>query len=213
MRKNLIFDVDGTIWNSTEVAAEGWNRAIRETIGDGPVITAQVLQREFGQTMDVVAEHLFPDVTDMEKRQQLMDKCCEYEHLYLERNTRDLAYPGVAEEMEKLAQSYDLYIVSNCQIGYIELVMSKTGIGPFIRDHECYGNTGTCKGETIRVLMERHGMRPEETVYIGDTMGDYEACAIAGIPFVFASYGFGEVKEAAYRIERFAQLEEAVGRM
>lgn len=213
MIKNLIFDVDGTIWDCSSVVTEGWNRAIEETACSKAVITPQILQREFGQTMDVIADHIFGDVTDMEKRRQLLDKCCEYEHLFLEKNTRDISYPGVAAGMERLSEKYALYIVSNCQKGYIELMMKKTGIAPFIRDIDCFGNTGVCKGETIRILMERSGMRQEETVYIGDTLGDYEACAVAGISFVFAEYGFGNVEEARHRIKRFSELQSVVERM
>ena len=32
-------------------------------------------------------------------------------------------------------------------------------------------------------------------VYVGDTMGDFLSCRKAGVPFVFASYGFGDVPE------------------
>lgn len=211
--KNLIFDVDGTIWNSTPVVARGWNRAIKETGYSKAVITPQVLQREFGQPMDVIADHLFADVTDMEKRQALLDRCCAYEQQLLEENTEDISYPGVRAGMERLAEKYKLYIVSNCQCGYIELVMRKNRIEHLIRDFECFGNTGTCKGETISILMERNGIAKEDAVYIGDTQGDYEAAVMAGIPFVFAEYGFGQVKDAEFCVKEFAQLEDVLEKM
>lgn len=210
MIKHVIFDVDGTIWNSTPIVSEGWNRAIRETGYSGAVITPEVLQREFGQPMDVIAEHLFGDVTDLEKRQELLDKCCEYEQKLLEENTKDIAYPGMKETLEQLAKEYTLFIVSNCQCGYIELVMRKNGITHLIRDFECFGNTGVCKGETMRMLMERNEISPKEAIYVGDTKGDYEAAVMAGVPFVFAEYGFGEVKEADNRFGSFSELPEAI---
>lgn len=43
---------------------------------------------------------------------------------------------------------------------------------------------------------------------MGDTEGDQKAAAFAGIPFVFASYGFGEVSGADYTINRFCDLLE-----
>ena len=36
--------------------------------------------------------------------------------------------------------------------------------------------------------MERHGIH--SAIYIGDTQGDYEATLEAGIPFLWADYGF-----------------------
>lgn len=31
--KNIIFDIDGTLWDSTDVVAESWNEAIWEKVG------------------------------------------------------------------------------------------------------------------------------------------------------------------------------------
>ncbi len=206
MIKDLIFDVDGTLWDSTPIVAKGWNQAVKETGYSAAVITPAILRREFGQPMDVIAEHVFADVTDKEKRRELMDRCCVHEQRLLEETAEDITYPGVCAEMEKLAARYRLFIVSNCQCGYIELVIRKNGFSGLIRDFECFGNTGTGKGETMRTLMERNKIKPEEAVYIGDTRGDQEAAAYAGVSFFFAAYGFGSVENAEYRIGSFAEL-------
>lgn len=210
MIKHVIFDVDGTIWNSTPIVAKGWQKAVEETGYSKAHITAQVLQREFGQPMDVIAEHLFGDVTDMEKRQEILEKCCAYEHQLLWENEEDIAYPGMRDCMEALSQKYKLYIVSNCQCGYIELVMQKNGMGHLFQDFDCFGNTGTCKGETIRLLMERNHILPKEAVYVGDTKGDQEAADMAGVPFLFAKYGFGCVEGAAGEFAGFSELFKAL---
>ena len=96
------------------------------------------------------------------------------------------------ETIRKLAEKYPLFIVSNCQCGYIEVMIESSGIGPFIRDHLCFGETGTPKSETIRALMDRNDLK--DVVYVGDTQGDADACRDAGVPFVFAEYGFGDVR-------------------
>ena len=41
----------------------------------------------------------------------------------------------------------------------------------------------------------------ENCVYIGDTQGDYEATLEAGIPFIWASYGFGTPEGYAAKID------------
>lgn len=206
MIQHVIFDVDGTIWNSTPIVARGWQKAVDETGYSKAHITDKVLQREFGQPMDVIAEHLFGDVTDLEKRQEILEKCCAYEHQLLRENEEDIAYPGMRACMEELSETYQLYIVSNCQCGYIELVMQKNHMEHLFRDFDCFGNTGTCKGETIRRVMERNQISPKEAVYIGDTKGDQEAAQTAGIPFVFAAYGFGCAEGADGEIHSFAEL-------
>ena len=76
--------------------------------------------------------------------------------------------------------------------------MEKLGLGRWITGHLCFGDTGTSKGKTIRTLMERYEIT--SCAYIGDTQGDYEATLEAGIPFIWADYGFGTPAGYALRI-------------
>ena len=82
--------------------------------------------------------------------------------------------------------------------------MEKLGLTPYIQGHLCFGDTGTEKGETIRRLMEAHGIT--SAAYIGDTQGDLDAARQAGIPFVFAAYGFGNPESWEAKIETPEQL-------
>ena len=108
--------------------------------------------------------------------------------------------------MRRLAEKYPLLIVSNCQSGYIELFLEKTGLGDIVTDMECFGNTKCSKGENIRSVADRNELK--YPVYIGDTLGDYEACEMAKVPMIFAAYGFGEVLDAAAKIGQFQELLE-----
>lgn len=205
---NLIFDIDGTLWDTTAVVAVGWNRALKEM--NVPklkdlVIDANMLKKEFGKPMDVIADDLFGDI-DAKVKADLLKLCCKYEHEEIVNCTLDLTYYNISEIMAKLAQNHNLYIVSNCQDGYIELVMQKNNITNIIRDFECFGHTGLQKDENIRLLMERNNIPVDEAVYIGDTMGDFTATKKAGISFVFAKYGFGEVKEPDFVVESPSDL-------
>ncbi|MBQ7929822.1 MAG: HAD family hydrolase, partial [Clostridia bacterium] len=59
-----------------------------------------------------------------------------------------------------------------------------------IEDWECTGRTGTCKAENIgEVIRRTHLLHP---VYVGDTISDRNGADGAGIPFIYAKYGFGE---------------------
>ena len=43
-------------------------------------------------------------------------------------------------------------------------------------------------------------------VYVGDTQGDRDASDEAEIPFIFASYGFGNVEDKDGQIDEFSEL-------
>ena len=201
----LIFDIDGTIWDSTGIVAQGYN-AYLDRIGHPELhVTADLLKQLFGRTMTEIADVLFA-CFPVPQRYDIMRGCMDSEHVFLENDPCRIAFPGVVEALEKLHKRFDLYVVSNSQSGYPELMMDKLSIGHLFKGHLCFGDTGTCKGETIRILMERHNI--SNAVYIGDTQGDLEASRYAGIPFVFCRYGFGDPVEYDLAVNTPGQLAE-----
>lgn len=54
----IILDIDGTIWNTTGIVAVAWNKAIEMSGLKAKKVNAQVLQQEFGKTMDTIASDL-----------------------------------------------------------------------------------------------------------------------------------------------------------
>ena len=198
----IIFDVDGTLWDSTEQVAQVWNRAVRENTDLDIQVGADDLRRLFGKTMAEIASELFPS-SSAENQKQIMDSCYSYENEYLETHPGEL-YEGVVDTFHALSKKFKLYIVSNCQCGYIELFLRSTRLEDCVADHLCFGETSVSKGRTIRLLMERNHL--EHVVYVGDTQGDADACKEADVPFILAEYGFGEVPDARQRIRSISEL-------
>ncbi len=203
----IILDIDGTIWNTTNVITKAWNAAIADSKLPAQEVNPQMLQKEFGKPMNIIADDLWPNLSQ-EQKNLLMQKCCEHEQIALLENTKDISYPTVIDTIKKLSSSFNFYIVSNCQTGYIELTMQKNGITSLINDSECYGDTKKYKADNLRLIVERNSIK--NPVYVGDTQGDADACKEAGIPFIWAEYGFGEAKEFDAKITQFSQLENLV---
>ncbi|MCQ2240181.1 HAD-IA family hydrolase [Treponema sp.] len=199
----IILDIDGTIWNTTGIVAVAWNKAIEKSGLDAKKVNAQMLQQEFGKTMDVIAQDLWPNLSKADQ-DKLMSYCCTEEQIEIKNNTIDITYPGVIETIKELSTMQNLYIVSNCQDGYIELTMEKTGITPYIKDFECFGRTGKAKAENIQILCSRNNIT--SPLYVGDTQGDCDSCKQAEIPFIWASYGFGRADKYYEKIDSFEEL-------
>ena len=201
--ESLIFDIDGTLWDSRALVAEGYNIQLKAEGLEHLFTDAEALRPLFGKVMTEIGDVLFASIPQPE-RYELMERCMETENRYLFENECKIGYPKVRETLEELARNHRLFIVSNSQCGYPELCMDKLGIRDLMSGWMCFGDTGTCKGETIKTLMAKHGIT--DACYIGDTQGDYEAAVHANIPFVWCAYGFGTPDGYDVKVDSFAEL-------
>ncbi len=199
----LILDIDGTLWDSRALVAEGYNIQLKEEGLSHLCVNAEQLKALFGKVKEEIADILFVSIP-VPQRYELMTRCMKTENVHMHTDPCNIGYPGVRETLEQLARKYRLFIVSNSERGYPELCMEKLGLTPYIEGHLCYGDTGTTKGQTIRTLIDRHNIG--SCVYIGDTQGDYEATLEAGVPFIWASYGFGTPAGYDAKIEKIEDL-------
>lgn len=199
----VIFDLDGTLWNALDGIQKTWNQVVANhpEYRKEP-ISSEELEGCLGLPMTDIAGKLFPDTT-IEQQQALMDECCEVENAYLSEHG-GILYPKLEETLAELKKKYKLFVVSNCQQGYIESFIKAHKLAVYFDDIECWGNNLLPKGENNKLIMKRNGVT--RAVYVGDTAGDEESARIAGIPFVFAKYGFGEAKAPDYVLEEFAKL-------
>lgn len=204
MKVGIIFDMDGTIWDSAANVAASWNVVIRERQIPDLELTEEDLKSVMGLTMTDLADKLFPMIP-VEERYQLMADCAVYENEYL-RQHGGILYPDLVETLTKLKEKYHLYIVSNCQSGYIEAFLDYYGLWDLFEDIECYGNNQQGKDINVRAIAERNHL--DHWYYVGDIQGDYDSSTAGGAEFIHAAYGFGTVKQDVKRIYAFRELTE-----
>lgn len=206
----LMFDLDGTMWDSAQSVAESWNEVFRRADPSLKDLTADDVHSVMGMTMKEISQVLQPELQGS-NREQFFDECCRYEVEYLYDHPGVL-YPYLRETLEELrADGYTLTIVSNCQRGYVESFLHGSGLGELFADYEEWERTGLSKGENIRLVMERNGY--EKALYVGDTAKDEEAARVAGIPFIHACYGFGKAERPDGVIGAFSELPALLRRM
>ena len=186
----VIFDLDGTLWDSCRSVAASWAETLAKNHGALYVPTEEDIRGIMGMTVEQIAETLFSSYG--EQALAVCRDCLEHESAYIAVHGARL-YPGVEELFRALEGVCGLYIVSNCQQGYIECFLEYTGLGKYIRDYECSGNTGLSKAENIRLVARRNGLL--HPVYVGDTHMDQASAAGAGLPFIHAAYGFGSAEK------------------
>lgn len=200
-RDSIIFDLDGTLWDASETVFRAFNDSIKQ-IGFDINVTAQQVRDFSGLKMDDIFDKLLGSLPK-EKFDEFIKIYNQKEKEYL-KNKGGKLFPNIKETLAKLSENHRLFIVSNCMAGYIETFLDCYDFRKYFEDFECFGNAGLPKDVNIKLIVERNQL--QNPVYVGDTIWDKESSDKAGVDFIFANYGFGNVENAEYRIEKFEDL-------
>ncbi|RXM50455.1 MULTISPECIES: HAD family hydrolase [unclassified Chryseobacterium] len=207
--KNLIFDLDGTLWDSRATIIKIWN----DVLNKHQLIQQELKPEDMNQYMGLLAhdilKDMLPGVSDQQIQELLSEVVArENEVLGIQGG---ILYPGVEEALKSLANTHNLFIVSNCQDGYIESFLEYYQFNSLFADFESHGRTQKPKSENIKLLMERNGLSTEDSVYVGDTQTDYDSATSNNLPFIFCEYGFGKLsKKHETQIAVFSDLEKYI---
>lgn len=210
MLKALIFDLDGTLWDTVAPLTLIWNQVFQKN-NTGKVISEDDLRNVMGKNLQEISAIYFPDM-ERSRREDILNQCAVAHCAYLKDHGAPL-FLDLAT-LEKLYAKYELFIVSNCPCGYIEAFLESCNLQKYFKDFEMSGRTGKSKGENIKAICERNGLcagaadanLAPSVVYVGDTLGDETAANFAGIPFIHAAYGFGSAKNPAAVLHDFSEL-------
>ncbi len=196
----LIFDLDGTLWDAAPASTEGWNRALAQL--RLPVkLTPPEIRSVAGNPTPRCFEILLPALCPMDEAVFGLFERREREAVEALGGT---LYEGVAAGVQRLASRYPLFLVSNCLEWYLDFFLRFSGLQLHFTGWDCHGCSGQGKAGMFRGLVDKHGLR--SPLYVGDTQGDGDASAAAGLDFAFARYGFGQATGWTMAFDSFAEL-------
>lgn len=198
---SIIFDMDGTLWDAVDTYAQSWN-IIFEQKNINRVIERHHLMNMMGWEGKKVVAALLPEYSE-DEGMEIYTTVTTLRSDILPKMGGQL-YDGVIEGLRQLSARYPLFILSNCAKGHIRLFMDWAGINEYITDEFAYGVNRMPKHHNIALLQQKHHLK--NPVYVGDTEGDGQQSRLAGIPFVFVSYGFGKTDDYDVKFDDFTSL-------
>lgn len=179
MKKAILFDLDGTLWHTSDVILPIWNEVLKKHPETQKQITLEEMNSYMGKTIEQIANIMLPELSE-ENGVNIIKECCAVEVPYLEKSGGHL-YDNLEDVLSKLSEKY-------------------------FSDFEMSGRTQLTKGENISLVISRNNI--DCAFYVGDTIGDQTASKDAKVPFVFAEYGFGNTENPDYTIHSFSELLE-----
>lgn len=198
---SLIFDMDGTLWDAVESYCAVWNRTIADIGMDRKPVRYSDLAVLMGRPLGEIYTTL---VGDREIKDDFIRRLVQNEHDMMPVLGGRL-YPRTKETIEALSRSHRLFMVSNCGADGLPNFLRFTGLGLFFTDTLSFGQNGKEKDANIREIVRRYNLKAP--VYIGDVARDCCDAHRAGVPFAWASYGFGkDVKDADFVLASIEEL-------
>lgn len=199
---SILFDMDGTLWDAVDSYCAVWNAAIdRCCPGSVGHVQYSQLATMMGKPLEVIYDTFIGKDVD---RDAFMKELAVQEERLMPVLGGAL-YPGVKEVLEKLSKTHKLFMVSNCTKNGLPNFLAFTGLTPYFTETVSFGETGHEKDYNIRYLVEKYGL--QKPLYVGDTAGDCANSHAAGVPFAWATYGFGRgVQDADYILDSINDL-------
>ena len=198
----VVFDLDGTLWDTSVSCAVAWNRVLARHRIPFRTLTEHDVRGVTERPHEECIRAVFAGLDEAHIATLAAETQTEDNQAIAELG--GALFGDVEPGIRRLAARYPLYIVSNCQSGYIEIFLQWSRLGGCFLDFECWGNTGLSKPQNLRVLIDRNQLR--HPVFVGDTPGDQTAARDCRIPFLHAAYGFGQCTTPDHTFPSFASL-------
>ena len=199
----LCFDMDGTLWDAVDSYTKIWDECFRRA-GVDRTVQRQELVECMGMSLRDIFHRLAGDVATLDADAFLADIAAVERRLMPELG--GVPYPGVVDGLARLSRKYKIFLLSNCGVDGLENLMNFLGIRALVTEAVTHGATQRDKSENLAYLSAKYGVR--QLVYVGDTEGDCRQTHLAGMPFVFASYGFGTCADPDMAVGSFDELVE-----
>lgn len=184
--RGVLFDVDGTLVDTTYLHAVTWGEALRQF---GHDVSMATVHRSIGMGSDRLLDHLLGDDRDADQDEDLVTV---HLALYKQHWGRLRPLPGAAELLRACA-SRGLQVVLASSAGDEELAALRSAL-----DADDAIGTATSSADAssskpapdiLQAAMGQSGIAAQDAVFVGDAVWDGQAATRAQMSFIGLSCG------------------------
>ena len=189
----VLFDLDGTLVDTTELILTTYEHVLRVYSQGGAVRDRRELIRGLGRSLpEVLLEYATADAVAgaAERAEQMLSTYRDY----MQANHDHLIRPfeGARETLQELqARGYALGVVTSKREPTARLALDLYDLGRFLPLGVYHDDTERHKPDPAPLLeaLQRGGLAPSSTAYVGDSIHDMAAGRAAGLHTVAAAWG------------------------
>ncbi len=191
---NYIFDLDGTIVNSSQEVLLCFKKAFAAS--NVQIAENRLSTDVIGPPLVEIIKLIAPNLKDETKITEVMQN---FRQIY-DNDENDITdfYDGIYEFLEKLKkENKKIFLATFKPMLPTMRIVKKLKLDMFddIYTIDKFGEKIT-KTEMIEDIIKKYKLKKEETVMIGDAITDMQAAALAGVPGIAALWGYESDKEA-----------------
>ena len=191
--KAVLFDLDGTLLDTIADLAEAANLMLAEL--GRPALCQSRVHNFVGRGINdlihrCVAESGAPSAAETEAAREIFRR-----HYARVNGQATRAYPGVSEVLATLfARRLKMAVVTNKSGIFALPLLQQFGLAHYF-DAFVYGDTLPVRKPDPAMISHACGLlgvKPEESLMVGDSINDSLAARDAGVPVLLVKYGYGE---------------------
>lgn len=176
----VLFDIDGTLVDSTYLHVDAWDRAFA---AEGIPAPAWRIHRAIGMDSAKLLETLAGNAPD-----GAADRAKErHSDYYTETVDRLRPVAGARDLVRALsARGLKVVLATSAPEDELEILRGVLDLDDAVTDATSSGDVGTAKPDpdVIQAALDKGGVSPDEAIMVGDAVWDVHAASRAGVPTI-----------------------------
>lgn len=201
----IIFDLDGTLWQTIDATYEAANIITKKYTELKPISKETIIKGMGLSTLENETNYMpyIPPKQGIKYMKEISQKTSE---IINEKNV--VIYDGVIKTLKELSKEYKMGIITNNRDEYAKTFLNITKLKEYFTDYMGAATYNITKGEAIKEMVKKYNEK--ENYYVGDIKKDQEATMYAGIKFIHAKYGFEPNLKSELSIEKIQDLPKII---